>query len=286
MTVTTHLGFDEATTPDAAGALPVGGAWTGFGGAFGGVLVAAAARSMDAVAATDGRTLRSIHVDLQGAVAPGVLELDPSLDRSGRTVSFASVGARQAGRERFSATGIYGDAVDATGGPGSDHAGVTLAADGRTAVGYAPRTRALRPDVPPVDACQPWVLPGSPALTTIEYRPANANLPAGDSGLADFHVWMRIIGDDAPVDQARALALLDAPAPGLYATVDQAFPIPTVEFTAHLLPAVHRTTSPWVLARMQTVVAAEGYAVDDCELWSEDGALIALGRQLRRAIVF
>lgn len=269
MTVISHLGFDEATTPDAHGAVPVGGAWTGFGGAFGGVLVAAAARSMNSVVG-GGRTLRSLHVDLRGAVAPGVLELAPSLDREGRSVSFASVAAKQAGRERFSASGVFGDPVET---------------DGRTPVDYAPRTRALRPDVRPVDELDPWVLPGSPALTTIEYRPANDNRPAGNTGEADFHVWMRIIGDDAPVDEARALALLDAPAPGLYATVEQPFPIPTVEFTAHLLPAVHRAPSPWVLARMQTVVAAEGYAVDDCELWSEAGDLIALGRQLRRAIV-
>lgn len=270
MTVTEHLAFDEATTPDASGALPVGGAWTGFGGAFGGLLVAAAARSMDRVAG-EGRTLRSIHVDLRGAVAPGVLELDSSLDRAGRTVSFASVVARQAGRERYSATAVYGGPVDDR--------------DGQITTEYPPTTRALRPDVPPIDACEPWSMPGSPALTTIEYRPANGNVPAGDSGLADFHVWMRIIGDDAPVDQARALALLDAPAPGLYATVNQPFPIPTVELTAHLLPTVHATTSPWVLARMQTVVATEGYAVDDCELWTDDGRLLALGRQLRRAIV-
>lgn len=269
MTITEHLGFDEATTPDALGALPVGGAWTGFGGAFGGVLVAAAARSMDAVVGGD-RLLRSIHVDLRGAVAPGMLELEPSLDREGRSVSFASVIAKQTGRERYSATAVYGDPVQP---------------NGRTPVAYAPQTRALRPGVQPVDELAPWVVPGSPALTTIEYRPANANRPAGNTGEADLHVWMRIIGDDAPVDQARALALLDAPAPGLYATVDQPFPIPTVEFTAHLLPAVHTAMSPWVLARMQTVVAAEGYAVDDCELWSEDGALIALGRQLRRVIV-
>lgn len=269
MTTTAHLGFDEATTPGANGDVPVGGAWTGFGGAFGGVLVAAAARSMDAVVG-EGRTLRSIHVDLRGAVAPGVLELAPSLDREGRSVSFASVVATQAGRERVAASGVYGDPVES---------------DGRTPVDYAPRTRALRPEARPVDELEPWVMPGSPALTTIEYRPANDNRPAGNTVEADLHVWMRIIGDDAPVDAARALALLDAPAPGLYATVDRPFPIPTVEFTAHLLPAVHRATSPWVLARMQTVVAAEGYAVDDCELWSRDGALIALGRQLRRAIV-
>lgn len=257
--------LDAATTPNAAGHLAVGGHWTGFGGAHGGLLVAAAARSMDGAVGGD-RTLRSIHVDLRGAVAPGVLELDAALDREGRSVSFASVTGRQAGRERFSATGVYGA--------------------GGTPVDYGPVTRGVFPDgMPGVDAAEPWSTEGTPALRTVEYRPATTNLPTGNSGLAEFHVWMRIVGDDAPVDQTRALTLLDAPAPGLYGTVSQPFPIPTVELTAHLLPALDTTTSPWVLARMQTVVAAEGYSVDDCELWSEGGELMALARQLRRAIV-
>ena len=265
MTATTHLTLDDATTPDAvSGALPVGGHWTGFGGAHGGLLIAAAARSMAGVVSAD-RTLRSIHTDLRGAVAPGLLELEPQLDREGRTVSFASTTARQAGRVRFTATGVFGA--------------------GGTPVDYAPATRAVLPDVPAVADCAPWDVGDGPALKTVEFRPATDNLPLGDSGLADFHVWMRIAGDDAPVDRARALTLLDAPAPGLYATTTAPFAIPTVELTAHLLPALQDTTTPWVLARMQTVVAAEGYSVDDCELWNEAGDLIAMARQLRRAIV-
>lgn len=261
------LGVDEASTPDpSTGVLPVGPHWTGFGGAFGGLMVAAAARSMQQLV-PDGRALRSIHADLLGAVQPGELVFDPSVDRVGRSVTFASTAGSQAGRDRIVATAVFGDTAA---GPA-----------------YGPITRAVRPDAPPVAEVPTWDQGDTPALRMIDYKPASATLPlqGGAGANADFHVWMRVAEDDAPIDAARALALLDAPAPGLYATVTTPFPIPTVEFTAHLLPALESTATPWALARMQTVVAAEGYSIDDCELWNEEGELIAMARQLRRAIV-
>lgn len=261
------LGIDEASTPHpATGLLPVGPHWTGFGGAFGGLMVAAAARSMQQLV-PDGRALRSIHADLLGAVQPGELAFDPSVDRAGRSVTFASTAGSQAGRDRIVATAVFGDSA-----AGPD---------------YGPVTRAVMPVAPSVVELDTWDQSDTPALRMIEYKPASATLPlqGAPGSNADFHVWMRVAEDDAPVDAARALALLDAPAPGLYATVTTPFPIPTVEFTAHLLPALETTTTAWALARMQTVVAGEGYSIDDCELWNEDGQLIAMARQLRRAIV-
>ncbi len=259
------LGIDEASTPDpATGHLAVGAHWTGFGGAFGGLMVGAAARSMQQLV-PEGRPLRSIHADLLGAVQPGILEFDPSVDRAGRSVSFASTAGNQAGRDRIVATAVFGD----------------------TAAGpvYGPAARGAMPNAPRVDEVETWDQGHTPALRMVEYRPASATLPLQGGADADFLVWIRVAGDDTPIDATRALALLDAPAPGLYATVTTPFPIPTVEFTAHLLPAIETTTTAWALARMQTVVAAEGYSIDDCELWNENGQLIALARQLRRAIV-
>lgn len=257
------MSVEEATTPGADGVLQVGSDWAGFGGAFGGLLVAAAANAMAAVVPGD-RPLRSIHVDFQGAVQAGELAMSARVDRAGRAVSFASVEGAQAGRTRILATGVFGD-----GGGG---------------IAYEPSGHDAMPTVPPPTLCEPNHTRGTPALPTVEYWPARDPLPFAGYGKAEFHCWVRVFGDDHPVDVARALLLLDAPAPGLYATLAVPVPIPSIEFTAHLLPALATNTSSFALARMRTLAAGDGYCIDDCELWNEAGQLLATSRQLRRVI--
>ncbi len=254
---------EEASIAGADGVLRVGSDWAGFGGAFGGLLVAAAANAMASVV-PDGRPLRSIHVDLQGAVQAGELALAPEVDRAGRAVSFARVSGHQSGKQRIAATGVFGE-----GGGG---------------IAYEPVGRDAMPFVPPPSLCEPSITRGTPALQTIEYWPARDPLPFARYDKAEFHCWVRILGDDAPVDRARALMLLDAPAPGLFATLSVPVPIPSIEFTAHLLPALDTNTSSFALARMRTLAAGDGYCIDDCELWNEAGELLATSRQLRRVL--
>jgi hypothetical protein len=205
--------------------------------------------------------LRTIHADFHGGVRPGELELVPRVDRDGRSVTFAGAVGSQGGRSRITATGVFG--ADAGGIP------------------YGPAPRGSMPDAPPPSASATVDMTGTPALHTIEYRPAIGPMPLHGHDAAELICWMAIGGDDGDVDEARALTLLDAPAPGIYATLTSPIAMPTVELTAHLFPALRASGSRWVLARMQTVMAAEGYALDDCELWSQGGDLLAIARQTR-----
>lgn len=264
MTAPTTLGVGAATTPAADGALTVGEHWTGFGGAHGGLLIAAAARSM-ARLVPDGRPLRAVHAALQGSVAPGTLQFTPTLDRNGRGVSFARVEGAQDSRRRLTASAVFGDSA----------AGIE----------YSPATRGVTPQVPGPADCAPYILRGIDVMPTLEFRPACVPVPLAGHSRAELYVWIRVVDDPAPVDAARALILLDAPAPGLFATLTAPIPVPTVELSAHLLPALARTLSPWALVRMQTVIATDGYAIDDSELWGEEGELLATARQLRRVLV-
>lgn len=257
------LSLDLAAHPAPGGALEIGPDWAGFVGAHGGLLMAAAANAMGAVA-PEGRALRSIHVDFQGAVQQGTLQLDARVDRSGRSVTFASVGGTQGGRDRLSASAVFGDSAEG--------------------ISYAPVDQDAMPTVAGPLSRDAMPTRGTPALQTIEYRPARDPLPFAGAEKAEFHVWVAVLGDPAPIDLTRALVLLDAPAPGLYATLTQPVPIPTIEFTAHVLPALAHNTSRFALARMRTLVATDGYCIDDCELWGEDGALLATSRQLRRVM--
>lgn len=257
--------FDELVAPlDDLTDLPVAAHWSGFGGAHGGLMVAALGRAMEQAA---GRPLRSIHADLLSGVKPGRLTTGVSVDRAGRSVAYASAAGRQDGTLRLRATGVLG-------GAGSGPLASSLV--------FADRTLQM-PDVPGPQELETWVNIDTPALRTVEFKPATANIP-GTGPDPEFHVWVAILGDDAPLDPWRLLTLCDAPAPGLFGLTPEPFPVPTVELTAQLLPAARSAAGRWALARMRTVQAAGGWSIDDCELWDEAGRPLVLSRQTRRVL--
>jgi len=257
--------FDALIESAATGELQVGAEWAGFGGLHGGLLLAAAARAM-AATLPEPAPLRSVQAEYRGAVAPGAFQALPVLERAGRSVAFTGAELHQGGRVRTIAQAVFGPAT-----PGLD---------------YDRSPRAKAPPVPGPDACRPYLVADGPGLRTVEFRPAEWVLPlTAEREQAQLQVWVRIAGDETPLDAARALVLLDAPAPGLFATRRTFVPIPTVQLSAQLLPALSVSSSPWALARMQTVHAGDGYAIDDCELWDAEGRPIALSRQLRRVLL-
>lgn len=257
--------FDALVAPPSAGALlPVDAHWSGFGGAHGGLMVAALGRAMQEAA---DRPLRAIHAELLGGVRPGSLAIDVAVDRAGRSVSYASARGSQDGALRLRATAVLGDGAS---GPLGQALAVTDAL-------------LTPPCVPAPEALGDWRVPGSPALRTVQFRPATENRPT-DGDRPEFHVWIAIDGDPAPLDPWRLLTLCDAPAPGLFGLVTEPFAIPTVELTAQLLPAAREPSGRWALARMRTIAAAEGWSIDDCELWDEAGQPLLVSRQTRRVL--
>lgn len=256
--------FDALVAPRAAGELlPVDAHWSGFGGAHGGLMVAALSRAMQEAA---DRPLRAVHAELLGGVRPGELAVEASIDRAGRSVTYASASGVQDAALRLRATAVLGDGAS---GP----LGQRLSA----------ADALLHPlSVPPPEELEDWRIEG-PALPTVQFRPATENRPtAGDR--PEFHVWVAIAGDPAPLDPWRLLTLCDAPAPGLFGLVREPFAIPTVELTAQLLPAAHEPAGRWALARMRTIAAADGWSIDDCELWDEAGRPLLISRQTRRVL--
>jgi hypothetical protein len=77
---------------------------------------------------------------------------------------------------------------------------------------------------------------------------------------------------------------MDSAPPALYAVLRDAVPMPTADVTLHLGPGADRPPGPWVLGVVRSRVAADGYVVEDGELWAPDGGLLATSRQLRRVL--
>jgi acyl-CoA thioesterase len=217
---------------------------------------------MTAVAGTDHRTARSLTVTLLAPVAPGAVEVAPVLERAGRTVAGATVRLAQGGRTVATGMATFGT------------------------VGEGPlRLDRRMPAVPAPDCCEP--LTGARALggegLLIEHRPAAPPLPLSGSEHARIIVWMRLT-EDRPVDALSAVVLADGAVPALYGVLDAFTPIPTIDLAVQFADLQAACASPWVLGVFEHVRAADGYTVEDAELWTPDGRLVLIGRQLRRVL--
>lgn len=228
--------------------------WQGFGGLHGGllagVLLQAAAAELDAVPA-------AITAHFYTPVPPGRVEVHVEPLRAGRTAGARAVLGNGA------VTGL-----------------VRLVRD------LAPARWSPAAAVPDTD---PQSRPALeipvdfvPFSQYLDIRPINAARPFGGGADPTFEVWIRLRPDVFLPPMIRAAVLLDALPPGLFATRTAPVPIPTAEFTAHLAPGAHDAAGEWFHLRQHTTWASADLCVDDTELRSAEGVLVAQGRQLRR----
>jgi acyl-CoA thioesterase len=254
--------FDERTAV-TGGRADVDPALSGFGAAHGGYVAALALRGLSDTVGEEHRTPRSLTVQLLARVAPGALDVDAVVERAGGSTTSTSARLRQQAATVGTAVATFGRARPSL-----------------------VRTDAAMPPVPPPEACAPLAdvpVPEAGAAVLVEHRPAAPPLPLSGSDRAELLVWMRL-ADDRPVDAASAVFLADSAAPALYGALDAYVPIPSVEIAVHFAPAVAHDNGPWVLAVLRNRFAAEGYAVEDGELWTPGGRLLLVSRQLRRVL--
>lgn len=232
----------------------------GFGGIHGGHLAAIALEHSARAAADPERVARSLTLTLVSAADGGALHVDAAVERAGSALTTTSVRLAQGGRAIAFGAATFGAA----------RPGITR------------RDRAM-PDVPPPGDCVPLVeAPVAEAQgLPIEHRPAAAPLPLAGSDDARIAVWMRRRADE-PLDAAGLALLADGAVPALFGAIDTFIAMPTVELSVQLADVGAAAASPWVLGVFTNVDAADGYAVEDAELWTPGGALVLTGRQLRR----
>lgn len=234
---------------------------TGFGGLHGGYAAALALQALTTVAGDPAREPRSLHLQLPAVIGPGSVRLHPALYRRGASLSAASVRLEQAGLTVATGLASFGR--------------------GRPSL----RTRSLRmPRVPTPLEC-PLVLekpvPGATAASLVEHRAARGR-PLGGAG-ARLLVWMRL-REDRGIDAPLACMLADQTPPGLYGALSEPVAIPSVELSLYFADLAAAAESPWVLGDIRTIFAADGYAIEDLELWTPAGVLVLVMRHLRRVL--
>jgi len=250
-------------TPDGLSrTVSIDRSWWSWGGVHGGYTASLGLEAM-AAAVGDLRPVRSLLIAFLIPVDERPLVLAPTVERVGGSTSVASLRAEQGGAPVLLATATFG-AV----GPGPKYAGLTA------------------PEVPDPDACAPMPLPQGPVpfAQHLEIRPASSGRVLAGGDRAELIAWLRF-ADHRTVDAAGVTVLLDALAPGLYATMTVPIPMPVVqlsiEFTDEL---IGEPVDGWILVRIGTDHAGGGWVTDDSTAWSGEGRLLAQARQARRVL--
>ena len=252
---------DTAVSPAAGGVLTctVDPDWWVVAGPNGGYLAAIVVHALETRVDTAERPLRSLTVQYQRAPKPGPAQVEVTLEREGRSVTFARVTLRQGERLALSALAV-------------------LAAPAQSDVALS---AAVAPSVPgpgDIDALPEAPGEAPPFGRHFDYRPA---VEQRDDGVAVTGGWLRL-REPHDLDAALVCALCDSWIPAVFSVVHRPMAVPTLDLTVHLRAALPRA-GDWVLGRFTTSTARDGFLEEDGQLFSADGELLAHSRQLALA---
>lgn len=249
---------------DGDGPLRVDRSWWSWAGPHGGLVAAAALRAAAGPAGPQ-RSPRALSVQLLQAFDDRPVTATAALVRAGGASAVTTSTLHDAdGALAVTATLI----------------------SGRSRSSGPPYTAVPMPDVPPPDDCAPLALPVElvPYGQHFEHRPATPVMPLSGGPLAELTAWARLRADD-PLGSAALTVLTDAMPPALYGVATTPVPVPTVELSVQYAAGLDEDPlHGWVLVRIATRAARDGWCVDDSEVWAPDGRLLVQSRQTRRVL--
>jgi acyl-CoA thioesterase len=244
-------GLDHLTVP------------TGFGqgkATFGGLVVGACVRSLEARVGDRARTLRSVTAQLLGAPQPGEALIRTRLLRASATVTTLAADLEQDGTVMTHVVALF-----------AAERPVTLAWNHLR----RPEAPAWR-DVEPLDPDNPF----SPEFTRhFEFRSVGSVPYSGATDDPLGYIRPRVPCQRR--DGAWLSCLLDAWWLAALCRFDGLRPAATMTYTAELhAPLAGLDAEAPFLHVGRALVAAQGYSLETRELWGDDGRLVATGSQI------
>lgn len=237
--------------------------WWSWAGPQGGLLAALALRAASALAGD--RAPRSLSAQFLRPLPEGPVGLRAQVVREGGTSSTVTSAL-------LAADGL--PALTAT------------LTSGRARGGGTPYAAVPPPTAPAPQDCEPLELPRDlvPFGQHLEVRPADWRLPFGGGGVAVLTAWVRLRSQE-PAGAAALTVLADAMPPALYGAVRVPVAVPTVDLQVSYASGLDEApVAGWLLARIATRSAQDGWCVDDSEVWGPDGRLLVQARQTRRVL--
>jgi|MudIll2142460700_1097286.scaffolds.fasta_scaffold67461_2 acyl-CoA thioesterase len=256
--------FRSITTPHHLGAgrfgTEVPDGWQQGRGAFGGLVVAVLARAMLQHEDDPGRGLRVLTVELCGPTLAGSAEVRVEALRRGNRVTTSAARLVQGGEVAAHAVGV-------------------LARPRRNDQRWLGLT-------PPVPADWQRVAPAPPSRAFapvftqwFEFRP-DGPLPFSGAVRPEASGWIRLTQPGPVRDVPEIAALIDAWWPAHFANSRTPHPIATISFTLDVVSEATSIDRDAPLYHRGTVLSAsEGYLVEQRELWSPAGDLVAINTQ-------
>lgn len=240
--------------------------WQQGRGAFGGLVVGALVRALEAervdLEGSAEQTLRSLTATLCGPVMPGQAHLKIEALRLGSGTSTFAISITQDDELRAHAVALFGRARAASEGSWQDE---------------------------PVPAMSDWraldPIPVGPPLGPVfaqhfEYRPLGLLPFGGPSQPRQAQGWIRAREPGSTRDAAFLAGLIDCWWPATYTALTQPRPMATVTYTLEIIDAWGDLALDEALFySAHAPVSAQGYTVEFRQLWAPDGRLLALNQQ-------
>jgi len=234
--------------------------WSAPPGPNGGYIAAINLRAMREEFADPAKLPRSLTLHYLRPPAPGEVEIDVVVERSGRTATTCQARMSQNGKLTTIALGVF-------------------STDYESAADWAPSM----PDVPPPESVEPLSFgadAGAPAIFgKLETRVLFGPLPftQGDEALTGG--WLRA-ADESLLTPELLTLYTDAWWPPPFGVLDRVAIAPTLELTIHFRSRLCEDEDPLVLARFESHASIDGLFDEQGEVWSRDGRLLAQSRQL------
>ena len=239
--------------------------WWVVNGPNGGVIAALMVRAAQHCLTGD-RCVRTITTHFVSAPKEGPVSIEVTVERQGKIAGFASL--RMVQEDRLIATSLVAVA----------------------AVDQVPHQWEQRnfPKLPSLENC--WLMQTTPPLVPLHSRwdrrwglgvpgvPDTSTIPGG----YEAGGWIRL-SEPELYDEALLAAMSDAWVPAIMAHTDLAVHAPTLELTVQFRTdprELDMTSDTYCAAVFRQLSGREGFIDETGEIWSPDGQLLALSRQL------
>ncbi len=222
---------------------------------YGGMQGALVARAMAAKAPADA-PLRSLQMTFIGPVTPGLVRVETQLLRQGKSATHIQATVRDGDQVHLSAIGIF-------------------ARDRQSELHDFPVMEPKRA----IEDC--FVLPAGampPFSQNFEIRPIEGAPPYSGSKTNTGKLYCRYL-EEGITSMEHVVGIADLAPPVSTAQLTKRSPGSSMNWHLDLITPVEELTSPWVRLDAHAMASGHGYSWQDTAFWSEDGKLLALGKQ-------